>query len=117
MTLGSNAIAVSAGNLNHYIYFHFSSKKGQSDIDGIVSGSAQQKFNKTGFRSLALLLPDSNVVMKFNGEYESMLNVINSNKKQCAHLCTLRDALLPKLISGELRLNDDGTLASGNTDC
>ncbi|QPW29418.1 hypothetical protein [Edwardsiella ictaluri] len=32
-------------------------------------------------------------------------------------LSNLRDTLLPKLISGELRLSEDGTLADGDTDC
>lgn len=112
MTLGSNAIAISTQSLNDYLYFYFSSQAGQSAIDGIVSGSAQQKFNKTGFRSLRLLLPSNNVVIKFNEVYKDISSKIISNKKNIRHLELLRDTLLPKLISGELRLdNIDAELA------
>lgn len=112
MTLGSNAIAISTQSLNDYLYFYFSSQAGQSAIDGIVSGSAQQKFNKTGFRSLRLLLPSNNVVIKFNEVYQDISSKIISNKKNVRHLELLRDTLLPKLISGELRLdNIDAELA------
>lgn len=106
MTLGSNAIAISTRCLNDYLYFYFSSQAGQSAIDGIVSGSAQQKFNKTGFRSLRLLLPDNNVVTKFNEVYQDISLKIISNKQNIRHLEQLRDTLLPKLISGELRLDN-----------
>lgn len=112
MTLGSNAIAISTQSLNDYLYFYFSSQAGQSAIDGIVSGSAQQKFNKTGFRSLRLLLPSNNVVIKFNEVYQDISSKIISNKKNVRHLELLRDTLLPKLISGELHLdNIDAELA------
>ncbi|MEH8202692.1 restriction endonuclease subunit S [Aeromonas veronii] len=112
MTLGSNAIAISTQSLNDYLYFYFLSQAGQSAIDGIVSGSAQQKFNKTGFRSLRLLLPSNNVVIKFNEVYQDISSKIISNKKNIRHLELLRDTLLPKLISGELRLdNIDAELA------
>ncbi|MFQ1651421.1 restriction endonuclease subunit S [Aeromonas veronii] len=106
MTLGSNAIAISTQCLNDYLYFYFSSQAGQSAIDGIVSGSAQQKFNKTGFRSLRLLLPNNNVVTKFNEVYQDISLKIISNKQNIRHLEQLRDTLLPKLISGELRLDN-----------
>ncbi|MFM5231511.1 restriction endonuclease subunit S [Aeromonas media] len=106
MTLGSNAIAVSTQCLNDYLYFYFSSQAGQSSIDGIVSGSAQQKFNKTGFRSLRLLLPSNNIVIKFNEVYQGILLKIISNKQNILYLEKLRDTLLPKLISGELCLDE-----------
>ena len=106
MTLGSNAIAVSTQCLNDYLYFYFSSRAGQSAIDGIVSGSAQQKFNKTGFRSLRLLLPSNSIVLKFNEVYQGIFLKIISNKQNILYLEQLRDTLLPKLISGELNLAD-----------
>jgi type I restriction enzyme, S subunit len=108
MTLGSNAIAVSTQHLNDYLFFYFSSQAGQSAIDGIVSGSAQQKFNKTGFRSLRVLLPSNNVVIKFNEAYQDISLKNISNKRNVRLLEQLRDTLLPKLISGELRLDHIG---------
>lgn len=106
MTLGSNAISVSASELNNYLYFHFSSHKGQKSIDGIVSGSAQQKFNKTGFRALTLVTPDADVIEAFNNRYSPLMLKAISNERNTILMTKLRDTLLPKLISGELRLDD-----------
>ncbi|HDZ9156515.1 TPA: restriction endonuclease subunit S [Vibrio cholerae] len=106
MTLGSNAISVSASELNNYLYFHFSSHKGQKSIDGIVSGSAQQKFNKTGFRALTLVTPDADVIEAFNNRYNPLMLKAISNERNIILMTKLRDTLLPKLISGELRLDD-----------
>ncbi|MCD1244964.1 restriction endonuclease subunit S [Vibrio cholerae] len=106
MTLGSNAISVSASELNNYLYFHFSSHKGQKSIDGIVSGSAQQKFNKTGFRALTLVTPDADVIEAFNNRYNPLMLKAISNERNIILMTKLRDTLLPKLISGELRLDE-----------
>ncbi|MGL5800612.1 MAG: restriction endonuclease subunit S [Plesiomonas sp.] len=63
------------------------------------------------------LIPPVALIKAFDsiaGRYiEQSKNVRLQNKT----LSNLRDTLLPKLISGALRLNDDGALASGNTDC
>ncbi|MGY0149060.1 restriction endonuclease subunit S [Edwardsiella tarda] len=63
------------------------------------------------------LIPPVTLIKKFDsvaGRYiEQSKNVRLQNKT----LSNLRDTLLPKLISGELRLNDKDTLADGDTDC
>ena len=62
-------------------------------------------------------VPSLILTIKFREEVDSLIRRIRCNELQNQTLTNLRDTLLPKLISGELRLNDDGTLASGNTDC
>lgn len=60
MTLGPNSILcrpLDNDIENDYIFYFFKSSYGQSLISGIISGSAQPKFNKTDFRSLFLNLP------------------------------------------------------------
>jgi len=60
MTLGPNAILLKPDRDDvdrDYIYYFFMSRIGQGEISGIVSGSAQPKFNKTHFRAIKLSLP------------------------------------------------------------
>lgn len=61
MTLGPNSILCRSRNLleydRDYMYQFLSSPMGQSLIETIVSGSAQPKFNKTGFRQLLIPVP------------------------------------------------------------
>lgn len=104
MTLGSNAIALKAPKMSCFLYFYFSGHKGQHDIQSIVTGSAQLKFNKTNFRSLKLAIPLQPILNQFEKVAGSLLTKIDLNRAQAEVLSKLRDALLPRLISGQLRL-------------
>lgn len=64
-----------------------------------------------------IILPTSQLQRLFHERIKLSIEWGDLNNKQSKTLSNLRDTLLPKLISGELRLSDDGTLASGNTDC
>ena len=44
--------------------------------------------------------------MKFNEIYESLRRKIIHNQEECEILTSLRDTLLPKLISGDLKIPD-----------
>jgi type I restriction enzyme S subunit len=55
---------------------------------------------------LAAPLPDSAVFTAFAGVIDPLFNRIRSAMEECRTLSGLRDALLPRLISGELRVPD-----------
>ncbi|MGR1187399.1 restriction endonuclease subunit S [Vibrio parahaemolyticus] len=104
MTLGSNAMGIVAEGANSYIYYLFKSHTGQHLLDGITSGSAQMKFNKTSFRKLRVVLPSNELLAKFEELEASLWAKHASNQKESLHLEKLRDTLLPKLLSGEIEL-------------
>jgi type I restriction enzyme S subunit len=106
MTLGGNAIALKAPKMSSYLYYHFTSNKGQHDIQSIVTGSAQRKFNKTNFRDLRILIPDAPVLTNFEAVAGELISRCQTNNAQIKSLSELRDALLPRLISGQLRIAD-----------
>lgn len=103
MTLGNNVIMLKS-NFNLYFYLFFKSDYGQSLIYGITSGSVQQKFNKTSFRDIVLSYPSIDYIRDFEGKVDSIFNKIDLNKSQVKTLENLRDTLLPKLMSGEVRV-------------
>ncbi|HHY0444312.1 TPA: restriction endonuclease subunit S [Vibrio parahaemolyticus] len=105
MTLGSNAMGIVAKGANSYIYYLFKSHTGQHLLDGITSGSAQMKFNKTSFRKLRVILPSNELLVKFEDLEASLWAKHASNQKESLHLEKLRDTLLPKLLSGEIELD------------
>ena len=115
MTLGSNAIAVKTAKDCHYFYEYFRSDFGQHQISGIVGGSAQPKFNKTDFRSLHLHLPPQQIRKVYCESVECIwerhISVLRNNEA----LTKIRDTLLPKLISGELRIEDAERIADLET--
>lgn len=105
MTLGSNALMILGNKLNNYLYHKLKSDEGQHSIQGLISGSAQPKFNKTAFRNMEILIPDINVIETFNSLYVVLYEKIVSNKSQIQTLTQTRDTLLPKLMSGKICLN------------
>ena len=84
---------------NHFLYYYLSSSQGQHSISGIVSGSAQLKFNKTSFRNMEILIPDEGVVQKFNDFYEPLFNKIIQNRAEVINLSKIRNLLLPNLLN------------------
>ena len=56
--------------------------------------------------SIPITIPTDVANMKFNEIYESLRRKITQNQEECEILTSLRDTLLPKLISGELKIPD-----------
>lgn len=66
MVVGNNQIFMKSEKtfLTDYLYVYFQSFWGQNAIFSITSGSAQQKFNKTDFRSLEIPIPTKDWIQK-----------------------------------------------------
>ncbi len=52
------------------------------------------------------IIPSIEVLNKFNPSFNAQLELYINNNKEIQTLTQLRDTLLPKLISGELRVNN-----------
>lgn len=107
MTLGNNIIMLNPTQeeLRYYLYIWFKWSIGQGLIQGIKGGSAQPKFNKTDFKSLPVILPPVDLLHKFHATVRPMFEAINSNQTENRQLAVLRDALLPKLMGGEISVS------------
>ena len=68
------------------------------------TGVAIPGLNSTQVRELAVLIPSSDVLKEFDQKVSPMLHRIFANCNESRTLAALRDALLPKLLSGELRV-------------
>jgi type I restriction enzyme, S subunit len=75
----------------------------------------QYENGTTGIKNLAFkifastfpfVLPSDTVLTCFNTEVGKLMTMANSNSSQSRSLTSLRDTLLPKLLSGELRIKD-----------
>jgi len=108
MTLGNNIILLRPKKdyLTFYLYMLFKGGIGQHLIDGVTGGSAQRKFNKTDFKSIKLMMPPVNILIKFDRIVKPIFSKIEENRDEISRLTSLRDTLLPKLMSGELKINE-----------
>ncbi len=70
------------------------------------SGSAQQNLNKGIIENHPLVLPPIELLSTYEESAGALLDCWIANDHQAQILATLRDTLLPRLISGQLRLPD-----------
>ena len=70
--------------------------------EGTVFGS----INKKAFEDLMVVVPDENVILKFDSIASLIDSQIKRTEQESRRLAELRDTLLPRLMSGELHVND-----------
>jgi type I restriction enzyme S subunit len=76
------------------------------DIDVIKRGAAQPFVSNGDIAKLPLTWPGTAIVAAFTKYLSPVFKKKEANDQQSRTLAALRDALLPKLISGELRVKD-----------
>lgn len=76
------------------------------DIKGMAGGTTFAEISKSAFKTINLVIPSKNIIDEFTRLAHQHFEKVVSNTQQITALTTLRDTLLPKLISGELSLED-----------
>ena len=85
-----------------FLYLYL--KNQRVELNLMASGSAQQNLNVGKIKSYPCFIPDSIIMEKFKFQVEPLFSKILDNSKQIQTLTKLRDTLLPKLMSGEVRV-------------
>lgn len=65
-------------------------------------GTTQQQLTVPDFKKYRILVPNITVVKDFTQTVTSMFDTIRQKREENAKIAALRDALLPRLLSGEL---------------
>jgi len=79
-------------------------------VDYANSSSTGTKMPRTNWEYMSkypIILPSLNIIVEFNKIMNDFLNRIRNNIFESQTLSTLRDTLLPKLMSGELRVPEE----------
>ena len=84
----------------HLKQFNYASLSSTSSIADAV--------NSKTVRNIPLLVPNTEVLRAFQNQAKALFSRIKVVEQQAQTLATLRDTLLPRLISGQLRLNQIG---------
>ena len=77
-----------------------------ADLVACQTGGAQQHINKDNVNALRIVCPPGELMSAYIAVVRPMFDRIKSNCFESHTLAELRDALLPKLLSGELRVKD-----------
>jgi type I restriction enzyme S subunit len=91
--------------VRHYVGRNLLSR--QPEIENMAVGSTgQTELPKERVKSLPIMLPDENALIRFNAIIEPIAYQLYRNIEESRRLASLRDALLPRLMSGELTIDD-----------
>jgi type I restriction enzyme S subunit len=94
-----------------YIYFWI-----KENIDRLIAsqtGGAQQHINKNNVNDLLTVCPSEFVMRAFYATASPMFDRIKQSCFESQTLGSVRDALLPKLTSGEVRIEDSERFTAG----
>ncbi len=85
-----------------YIYYFLKT----IDLASMDVGSAVPSLTTELLKRINILVPPKNEIVKYDNIVSGYFNIMGSNTIENQTLTTLRDTLLPKLISGEVRVKD-----------
>ena len=89
----------------HYIGRNLLSR--QLEIENMAIGSTgQTELPRDMVKAMPIIIPSDGVLEKFNDVIEPMALTMYRNIEENARLAELRDTLLPKLMSGEINVNE-----------
>lgn len=107
VAIDSHITVVRAGTplLRHYVARNLLSR--QLEIENMAVGSTgQTELPRERVKAMSIILPDNNALSKFNGLIEPLALSMYRSLEENQHLAELRDSLLPRLMSGELNVDN-----------
>ena len=77
-----------------------------TNIKSIVTGAVQQKVSQQNLKKVSAIIPSKDALSAFDELIQPIFSQIRNLRDENARLIDLRDALLPKLMSGELDVSN-----------
>ena len=93
-------------SVTEFVYFWYALLKArQQEIFDSQTGSAQPHIYPKHIGALKIPSLDTHAIKKFNDDVRPLFDLIGKNEEQNMVLSSMRDSILPKLMSGELNLD------------
>ncbi|MFY4808567.1 restriction endonuclease subunit S [Aliarcobacter butzleri] len=102
-SIAQNVVALRAKNISPF-YLYENIKFIQNELKELDIGSVQPSIKVTHLAKIDFVKPDDEILKKFDEQMMSISTKIIVNSQQIKTLENLRDRLLPKLLSGEVRV-------------
>ena len=106
LAINQGYIAIPPGGNISPVWMLFWCATNIKKIKAHASGTTFQEINKRNFRSLQLVVPPNKLARHFDEAVRLVFEGITLNDRESRAITVLRDTLLPKLISEELRVKD-----------
>ena len=110
-TVVSTGFIVITSNWSAYRYFIYEFLIQDGVIDNLQAIAEQSvstfpSINASDITNLKVVIPPNEIVVQYANIAFSHYNKINNNQQESRRLAELRDTLLPKLMSGEFKVNE-----------
>ena len=103
LTVDSHVTIVRPAAENMIFYIGLWGTQHEKEIESLHTGSTgQTELPRDRVKAIELLLPDKETLERFNALIAPMAAAIVSNQEENNRLASIRDALLPKLMSGKI---------------
>lgn len=107
-TTTNQACCVIESDYSNYIYEYLLNK--QKYISSLASGSAQQNLSKKVISEIKIINPSHAILEKYETHIKVNTRLILNLIKENTKLAEIREMILPKLMSGEIRVGDVDTV-------
>ena len=106
LTVDSHVTIVRAKNQLLLFYIGLWGITHEREIEALHTGSTgQTELPRDRVKAMELNLPDNDTLTRFNSVITPLVSTIIVNQRENTRLASIRDALLPKLMSGELDIS------------
>ena len=79
-----------------------------TNVGSIVTGAVQPKISQGNLNSISIIIPSREELAKMNSIIQPMFSQIRTLRSENENLASIRDSLIPKLMSGELDVSNIG---------
>jgi len=104
MAMNQSCYALRPRQQSGEAFVYFSTRRFVEHLQRIAHGAVFDTITRDSFKQVTTCLPPDEVIAGFAEIANPLLERIRINGQQAAILAALRDALLPRLISGQLRV-------------
>jgi len=104
LAVNQGFIAMKPGGRLPPEYLYFWTASAMVEIKQKANGSTFMEISKSAFRPIKLVVPEARIVQAFQDIVGTIFEAIEANESERRTLTELRDTLLPRLISGKLKL-------------
>ncbi len=104
LAINQGYIAIICDKTVSNLYMFLWCKENMETIKNAGNGSTFEEISKSNFRDLLTKKPPKSLLLDFDTKVFPIFKRIKTNQQQIQTLTQLRDTLLPKLMSGEIRV-------------
>lgn len=104
LAINQGYIAMPPGGYLPPLYMLFWCRTNMELIENRANGSTFMEISKKAFKPIELIVPPIEIIDQFMSNATPLFEKLIENEQQAQNLESLRDTLLPRLISGQLRL-------------